>query len=283
MDPVTVTALLLSGLALAQNIHKVISASTRLQDPRVDQVYYRLLAEKKRTEGWASHMRVLNSTDLRATIPPEEYDEVVILLKKLDAYYRQAQEKFIAIEPSKEGPITIPFLKARARFLAGGYENLRDFVDTLAAMNKALKSIAPPLPSYSPGAFRDRSPIRVSSVLSLDSFSISNSSSMPQERAQSVHEKQNLDEPIRILSVHSIYEATLDALAVLSTRLRSPQIAYSASRLRVWGAGLFKMTTPIDLVFENDEGECQLLRNCILKILVEILVWEGALALPALA
>ena len=109
MDPLSISAALLSILALAQNVAKLTSAVTRFHDPKIDQIYYRLLAEKKRTEGWASHMRVLNSTDLRATIPPEEYDEVVVLLKKLDYYYRVAQDKFSNIERSKGGPLIAHF------------------------------------------------------------------------------------------------------------------------------------------------------------------------------
>lgn len=275
MDTLSVSAALLSILALTQSSANLISAVTRLRDPKVDQIYHRSLAEKKRTEGWASHMRVLNSTDLQPTIPPEEYDKVIAFLKKLDTYYRQAHERFSTSERSKDEPMNLPFLKARTKL--GGYEDLTDFVETLAAMNKALRSIVPPLPTCSPGACRGRSPIRVSSPMTMDDdvSLAAEPSPVPEGITQNVDEANSVDEPATTQSIHSIYQATLDSLVVLSVRRRNPQIARFASRLKLWGAGLFEISVPLDVILDSDKDGCVLLRRGILKILVEILVWEG--------
>ncbi len=81
--------------------------------------------------------------------------------------------------------------------------------------------------------------------------------------------------PITAKSLHAIYQATLDPLIVLSSRRSDPHVARSASRLQLRGAGLFKMNVPLDTVFESDPEGFQSLRKCILKVFVEILVWEG--------
>ena len=143
-------------------------------------------------------------------------------------------------------------------------------------MNKALKSIAPPLPTYSPGACRERSPIRVPSPMTVDGASLAAQPfSTPEESTQIFDQVNNVDESTTTRSIHSIYQATLDALVVLSVRRRNPQIAQSASRLQVWGAGLFTRSVPLDMVFDSDKDGYRLLRKCILGVLVEILVWEG--------
>lgn len=168
----SVSATLLGVLASAQNSVRLVSAAIRSQDSRLDQIYHRLLAEKKRTEGWASHMPVFNSTDLRATIPSEACDEVVVLLAKFDTYYRQAQERLSTFEGSKEGHVDSQSRKARSKSLLSSYDDLKEFVGTLAAMNNALDSIAPPLPTCSPKVYRDRSSIRFSSPMTMDNVSL---------------------------------------------------------------------------------------------------------------
>ena len=161
-------------------------------------------------------------------------------MKRSDTYYRQAHEKFSVIERSKDGPIDLSFLKAPKKLLLGDYEDLKDFIDTLAAMNKALKFIAPPLPIW-PGAYGDRSPIIFSSPVTMneDVSLAAKSSAVPEEITQNIDEAISAGEPMTTQSFHSIYQATLDSFVVLSVRRRNPQIARSASRLQLWGAGLF--------------------------------------------
>ena len=277
MDSLSLSAKLLSVLTLAQKSSKLISAATRLQDPKIDQIYYRLLAEKKRTAEWASQMRVLNSTNSSATIPSEEYDAVVVLLGNLDTCYRKAQEKFSAIEYPRKGPVDPTALKAKTKSLLNGYDDLKEFVDTLAAMNNAWKSSAPSLPTCAPRAYRHRSCVRLSSPMTMDEVSLAAKPSPASDAtAQNIDEAVGVYEPTTTQPVHSIYQTTLDNLVTLSVRRRNSQLARSASRLKLWGAGLFKMAIPLDIVFESDKDSYQPLRNCILKSLVEILVWEGA-------
>lgn len=124
----------------------------------------------------------------------------------------------------------------------------------------------------------DGNPVRASPAITMDHVTpAAEPSPAPkaEESAQNDSEANTVDGPTTTQSVHSIYQATLENLVVLSVRRDHPQIARSASRLKVWGAGLFKMSIPLDVVFESDKDGCRLLRSCILKIFVEILVWEG--------
>lgn len=111
------SAALLSVLALVQKSAKLFSAAIRLQDPKFDQLYYEMLAEKKRTEEWASHMRVFNNTNLHATLPSEGYDAVGIHFRKMDLSYEKTQEKFSTIEDVRKSPVNPTALKAGTKSL----------------------------------------------------------------------------------------------------------------------------------------------------------------------
>lgn len=259
----SLSATLLSVLSLVQKLAKLISATARLQDPNLDQIYHRLLAERKRTEKWASHTRAPNSTNLRATVPFAEHEVVVVHFGKMDTCYKKAHERLSAIEDVRKGPVGPAALKTGTKSLPHGYDDLKEFVDTLVAMNNTSKSSAPPLPVCSP-------------LMTMDDASLAaKPSSSSDATAHNVDKAAGMYEPTTTQSIQGIYQATLDTLVTLSVKRRDPQIARSASRLQLWGAGLFKMSIPLDVVFESDKDGCQLIRNCISKALVEILVWEG--------
>ena len=79
---------------------------------------------------------------------------------------------------------------------------------------------------------------------------------------------------VQMISVHYVWHRTLFTLTTISARRSDYSIARAASRLKLWGAGLFEMAIPLDEVF--DAGRCNLpLRRGILRVLVGILVWVG--------
>jgi len=223
-----------------------------------------LPVEKRRFEKWASLIRDLY------TIPPEWYDEVIALTQRLDFSYQKALE----CEKSKEGFLNKVLCKTRVKSLGKGFGDLLDLV------NLAIEDI------ISPGSItawhdrRDRSTIRDSKSTtpkvpegSWDIFVHDPQfveARVPLVAASNVDVKPNIT---RVL--HLIWQATLDSLVILSIKRPDPHIARSASRLQFWGASLFKMNMPLDKVFESHPENIQGLRRCILKIFVEILVWEG--------
>lgn len=232
--------------------------------------------EKRRFEKWASLIRDLYTTDWRLTILPESYDEVIALTQRLDFSYQKALE----CEKSKEGFLNKVLCKTRVKSLGKGFGDLLELLYDLDLVNLAIEDI------ISPGSItawhdrRDRSTIRDSKSTtpkvpegSWDIFVHDPQfveARVPLVAASNVDVKPNIT---RVL--HLIWQATLDSLVILSIKRPDPHIARSASRLQFWGASLFKMNMPLDKVFESHPENIQGLRRCILKIFVEILVWEG--------
>ena len=81
--------------------------------------------------------------------------------------------------------------------------------------------------------------------------------------------------PPFIPPVRTIYHTTLSALQAISVRQCDPKITRSASRLKLWGAGLFQMDISLDTVFDSNKNAFRPVRQCLLRILVDILLWEG--------
>ena len=152
-DPISLAIgagyLILSVVQVTNNAYRLID-SIKYSAPKVDQIYYRILAEKETTEAWANQMRIANGMDLQTSIPPDKLDEVTKLLSKLVQYVKTAEDKYAKVElKPADQKNTIANLRARAQFVLSGYDDLKDLVDVITSMNKALTTIAPPLPPYS--------------------------------------------------------------------------------------------------------------------------------------
>ena len=87
---------------------------------------------------------------------------------------------------------------------------------------------------------------------------------------------QEFVRPSSIPPVSTIYRTTHEALVTVSVRRSDPEVARSASRLKLWGAGLFEMAISLDTVFDSDRDAFRPVRQSILRILADILVWAGA-------
>ncbi|KAM0794696.1 hypothetical protein BDR22DRAFT_894850 [Usnea florida] len=80
--------------------------------------------------------------------------------------------------------------------------------------------------------------------------------------------------PPFIPPIRTIYHTTLSALQAISVRQCESKITRSASRLKLWGAGLFEMDISLDTVFDSNKNAFRPVRQCLLRILVDILLWE---------
>ena len=281
MEALLVSTSLLGIVALGRSLAKLVSDFRESDNARIDQIYYRLLSEKKRTEGWANHMRVLNSQDLRATIPPDEFDEVVVLMGKLQLYYTRAEKAFAEIEGAKSESLSKSFLRSKIKFMNGAYDELGEFVNTLAAMNKALKTIAPPLPMYSPGGYARRIVNPVRSLDSVDARDVLVGEGNPlianatNEDLPPVSESTTeLQGPV-MMPIQPVYNLALSTLSTISIRRSQKALSRAYSRLKLWGAGLFDLSISLDEILASDEDNFGDLRECILSTLVVILVREG--------
>ena len=62
---------------------------------------------------------------------------------------KASEEKYAKVElKPADQKNTIANLEARALYVLSGYDDLKDLVDVIASMNKALTTVAPPLPPY---------------------------------------------------------------------------------------------------------------------------------------
>jgi hypothetical protein len=301
MDAASAGFLILGAVSITQRVVTLVH-EVRDSGPKVDRIYYRLIAEKQRTEGWANQMRIMNGADLRSMIPPGKYNEVRVLLQKLQHYYQRAEKKYgkIQLPNTSQEKRRYAMLSAKVKFIALGYDDLKDLVDTIAAMNKALRAIAPPLPSYTPAGHAESPP--VSSIFTYpteerhpreetSSFTMNNPatsitlepvsvrSASLAEPASSESDDRSI-EPYKpsLCHIYQVCLATLVNISALSSRR-----AYSnpASRLKLWGAGVFGRPLPLDqLMRYHSARSLTLLRHCLLEAFTHILIVEGTRITP---
>ena len=292
MDPFSAIYLVLTLVQTTNNAYRLVN-SIRYSAPKVDQIYYRLLSEKETTEAWANQMRMANGTDLQTSIPPDKLDEVTKLLSKLVIYVKRAEDKYAKVElKSADQKNTIANLRARAQFVLTGYDDLKDLVDAIASMNKALTTIAPPLPPYSRHMYSEGSTHpQIQRLISDDGQPLSTPGSMdgttavetPLSRAQTWQpSRTGTDDSTRnvydlehLPSLQSIYELCLNAMQMMAYRGRHALIQNSVARLKLWGTGIFEPPVPLDNVLMLRKNDSNAVRQAFLKAMAHILVLQG--------
>ena len=269
---------------VSQNAAKLITRATNLQDQDFSQICSEILGEKKRTEKWVNQMRGDHGFDLGQHLTQEEGDRISSLLLQLNRCYKTLDRTLQKIVPSNQKSKGVRLIPRTE------YNDLNNIVDTLTTINKTLReisiSISPPRYSavsdglVSP-ATRTTTPSSLPSSLvgPLSRTSTLLEPSSPGLRLSQVpttimEEDLRVQRPVPMISVHYVWQKALFALTTVSARRSDYGIARAASRLKLWGAGLFQMAAPLDEVF--DAGGSNLpLRRGILRVLVDILLWEG--------
>ena len=262
---------------VSQNAAKLITRVTNLQDEVSSQIYSKILGEKKRTEEWVNQMRGDHGLDLGQHLTQEEGDRISALRLQLDKYYQRLDRTLQEIVPSNQRSTDVRLI-ARSE-----YNDLNNMVNTLSTINKTLREISISPPRYSAISDGPVSPTQSSRPSSLvGPFSRTSTLLDPsspglqlsQVPTTIMEEDPGARRAVPIISVHYVWQKTLFALSTISTRRSDCRSARAASRLKLWGAGLFQMAIPLDEVF--DAGGSNLpLRRGILRVLVDILVWEG--------
>ena len=298
-DPLSVMYLVLSVVQVTQNAYNLVN-SIKHVSTRIDQQCYRLLAEKETTEAWANQMRLAAGDDLRSSVPPEKYDQVIEILEKLQVYYAKAEVKYskVGAKTSKDGGEKGPGIRARTSYVLSGYNELKDLVDTISTMNTALRAIAPPLPPYAvpmyegpqrpptfASTFSARSHDRLAPSVSARSAGSSTAipaSSLSQtlvddDRSLSPGGRDNPsnDDYAHLPRLSTIYSLLLEALEMLATHRKEDLLQNSAARLKLWGAGLFEQPAPLDQVLAKDDANPSATRQAFLKTAAHIFILEG--------
>lgn len=306
-DALSIMYVALSAIQVTKNAYNLLDAFKNT-DSRLDQLYYRLKAEKLITEGWANSMRVIAGSDTRLDVNPEAMDEVTDLLEKLKTYYERASTRYRNFE-SKIGPLSKSFsihsLGARTQYILSGYDQLKELVDTIKALNKALRAIdiAPPLPPYdfvSQGAVRNCTASQGGQPGPAPTSNNDQESDGLPERAQATATMREAGtfrggaftlgvSPFDHLpSLREMYSLCLKTLWKIFTYRQHKDLEFAASRLKLWGLGLFDGPLPLDIVVSVQKelysetasqivlGETpQPVRTAILITFAYILLFEG--------
>ncbi len=289
-------------LNVSQNAAKLVNRVTSLQDQDSSQIHSRILSEKKRTEEWVNQMRGDHGVDLGQHLTQEEGERISFLLLQLNTCYKKLDRTLQKRIPSNEKSESVRLIpkteeyndlrrKSKSSRLiprTEEYNDLNNIVDTLTTINKFLNEISISPPRYSGISDGPASPsTRPTSISSPPSSLVGHVSrastllepSSPGRRLSQVpatimEENSGTRRPAAMYPVRHIWKKTLLALTTISTRRSDYRIARAASRLKLWGAGILEMAFPLDEVFDA-AGSNLPLRKGILRVLVDILVWEG--------
>jgi hypothetical protein len=310
-DPVSILYLILSVVSVTKQATTLVN-SIRHVDQKLDEQYYRLVAEREVTEAWANQVRLTAGDDLRTAIPREKYEEVRTLLDKLKMYYARAETKYSKIFNSAGSREGVPRVVTRAKYVLAGHEELKDLVDVIRSMNKALRAIAPPLPPYAAQMYAGLSgpsaltghmndgvtalagrsssypTIRRTAVGSESSFGPTLVGSTSDQPTQSLADRTTLrespaeledhqmeDHNLHLPSLKAVYNLCSEALKELATRWDDKQLKNARSRLRLWGAGLFEPPAALDKVLATDVKSSNATRQAMLWMMANLLVLAG--------
>ena len=220
-------------------------------------------------------------------------------------YIKVAEDKYtkVKLKPANQKN-TIANLRARAQFMLSGYDDLKDLMDIIALINKALITIAPALPPYSRHVYPERSTspqvqhlildtgdayswkseARPSSTLvSMDGTTavettFSRAQTEQPSRIGTENSTWNVYDLEHLLSLESIYELCLNAIDMMAHRGRYTLLRSSSARLKLWGTGIFELPVPLDIVLSLRK-DSNAVRQAFLKAMAHILVLQGMLLL----
>lgn len=255
MDPVTLSDATFSLFQITLTLPYLPLSDQTFGSRRHNYYSSKIAAERKRTEAWVNGVRSINVTNLQETFPPHEHDRILNAIWELRHNYKQASSK---LESVGQGGKTLQ----SPDLLNEDYDELEELLNKLTSANDALPPVAhtPSMnsPRSSEKSFQRRSELE------------------PERKATDMIPTQEPIRPPFIPPVRTIYVTTHSTLVTISVRRSDPKIIRSASRLKLWGVGLFEMAIPLDTVFDSDKDTFRHLRQHILRILVDILVWAGA-------
>ncbi|GAB7347677.1 hypothetical protein MBLNU459_g5244t1 [Dothideomycetes sp. NU459] len=241
-------------------------------------IYFQLLAEKEATESWTKQIQLSGGP---TPFPPEKLDEVKRLLIKLEIYYEKAQRKYVRIDPSPRGSNRASSLRAKTAFVLLNFEDLRELVATIHAMNTALRAIAPPLPPYTTPRYSEGMAPELVSVLTRAYPTAPQRNPFPPEHVNDSPESSGSESSVSLVekqpkgtSLETIYKLSLRGLRQLAKLRKINLIDNAAARLQLWGIGLFSEAFSLDMIFDVHGDSENPLREGLLEAFATILVFQ---------
>ncbi|KAK5011844.1 hypothetical protein LTR28_004361 [Elasticomyces elasticus] len=271
-EPISFIYLVLSAAQITKDLCKLLR-EMKDTDSKTD-LYWRLVAENDATESWAKQTQLTGGSQ---SIPPDKRQQVEVLIHKLYVYDNEAQKKYAHLGPTSAKGLSFARFRAEGRFVT----ELKEMVDTIHAINTALRAIAPPLPPYTQPRYQEGIAPELVSVLPRRSSHIPLQPPVQPEHDASLSSNQD-DQPNRTASeeqstsysLQKIYTVCLEGLRRLANLRKTELLDNATARLKLWGIGLFEAQFPLDLVLESNGGAGHPVWKGLLEGLATILVLE---------
>ena len=239
-----------NSVKVVNKVIKLTSASTA--DSRLETLRWRVRTESWRVEEWAN-----NVTFNQTAIKQDRLDLVDEIRQQLKEASNRVELRLAKFTRGAASSRPVQRLKSRYGWDAGGYDDCKDIADLMRALNEALVTLVPPLPSY-PGRSAD-------------------ATGTAPRTSQHIPEPLSSAPSAPTREIENLWQSCSRAMNVLGSQQRTTDAALMSLHLRIciWGAGLLhKSTGNLDALLSADKRAP--LRRYILSQFVEIVVVQGA-------
>lgn len=243
MDPVTITVTLLSTITLANNLYTTITrlskSATSNNRLKTQRIAFRI--EIVTLQEWLKNCAISGSPLEGNT----EIEELLGEFKKQAASVKTKLDKytFDTFRP-REIVSNQRAFTSRLKYESGGYEELNEMIILLEKLNKALQTIAPPLPpgyDYASTERRNATQAFATSAGCPPDPMVSGALSGG-SRTSVLSAPDDLDAQDNHQDVCSLWNACCGAFTIISEYAGSNHMVAEKcrDRLRLWGLGLFE-------------------------------------------
>ncbi|KAI9740149.1 MAG: hypothetical protein M1834_004727 [Cirrosporium novae-zelandiae] len=292
-DPYSIAHVILEIIDITRDVTLNVFQKIQNEEKKVGQLCTEFINEKQDTDACVNDIRKSSNDDLRSYIPPEALREVTVLRDKLNKCVEQAESQF---QPNKmtiksargaRGYTTLVKFAFGRRHdrLNRASESLGGLVKALRDINQALKVLVQPLPEHSSPRESWIAPPPIttptaSSKTSGSSTTIRSFKTVPESFpiVNFWHRKipETASPPVKphIPLLSAFYEMALQGITEISSIRKDPIMSRAVSRLKVWGSGIFEEPLPLDQIFAFNRASDSLLRKCLMRGFVDILVLQ---------
>lgn len=304
-EALSLLSLLANFVALTDNLYRGVRFIRRVsEDPRVDELYVRLITEQASYAEWKRRMGIENDEDIRSLvekIPENARESLKIILAPMEKYLKESQEmfkKYGIVKPGKfDERLGLKDKLRRFDFLLIGHKELTDLLNTLKACNDGLLKIAPPAPGYYVSLFNNDPILETSQptqqLQNREHSQFSQTRSRSQQAQVShttsrdqtspiwddIASKQEDNRGTKIFRpvIELLYSTSLYILRTAAVQYpnQKPSFEGVLYRLSLWGSGMFQGLITIDQVLNQQSDSVDLLRNNIAGTLAEIAITLG--------
>lgn len=282
MDPLSVTAAILACVQVANSTAKlfaaIYNAGKNVADAKYDELEWRLFAEKETMEGL---LRLIEFTG--KPIPPEYKARFLKLVQGLDSHFSEIQNALRGLLPTSGAQLSRTSLKIafqRIKFEEAGFARMKQQLDAIEAMNRALKIMGQTLPDYDESSSEPGPNASGPRGAGESSEPHQGSTMTDRQQATARHAEVVADreQTSSRTPISSLCQLCLTALNDLSAvrELKETRILDIYGRLELWAKGLLG-TGPLalDEIFEADPDRHAILKTYCVRSLVNIAVAEG--------